>query len=88
MMGRTAEAVRACVRRRGIPRSDLKETTRVSRRPGCVFFEHAPFPTGGGLPRINSRSADVQSSLVAGKNAGNFAESAVFWQNPSRKPLL
>jgi hypothetical protein len=36
----------------------------------------------GGLPRI------VQGSLVVGKNAGNFAESAVFWQNPSLKPLL
>jgi hypothetical protein len=42
----------------------------------------------GGLSRINSRSADVQGSLVVGKNAGNFAESAVFWQNPSLKPIL
>jgi hypothetical protein len=30
----------------------------------------------------------VQGSLVVGKNAGNFAESAVYWQNPSLKPLL
>jgi hypothetical protein len=30
----------------------------------------------------------VQNSLVAGKNAGNFAESAAFCENPSRKHLL
>jgi len=42
----------------------------------------------GGLSRINPRSADVPGSLVVGKNAGNFAESAVFWQNPSLKQLL
>jgi hypothetical protein len=29
----------------------------------------------------------VQISLVAGKNAGNFADSAVFSENPSRKHL-
>ena len=30
----------------------------------------------------------VQNSLVAGKNAGNFAESASFCENPSRKHVL
>jgi hypothetical protein len=32
----------------------------------------------GGLPQTNSRSLDVQRSLVAGKNAGNLADSAAF----------
>jgi hypothetical protein len=30
---------------------------------------------------------NVQNSLVAGKNAGNFADSAFFRGNPSRKHL-
>jgi hypothetical protein len=34
---------------------------------------------------LNSRSPNAQNSLVAGKNAGNFADSAVFSANPSRK---
>jgi Metallopeptidase family M81 len=38
--------------------------------------------------RINSRSHDGQGSLVAGKNAGNFAESALFCKHPSRKHQL
>ncbi len=44
----------------------------------------------GGSPRgLISRSHDGQNSLVAGKNAGNFAESALFCENPSRKhPLI
>jgi hypothetical protein len=39
------------------------------------------------LPQTNSRSLDVQRSLVAGKNAGNLADSAAFRENPSRKHL-
>jgi hypothetical protein len=35
-------------------------------------FEHAAYPTDG-------------SSLVVGKKAGNFADSAVFCENLSRK---
>jgi hypothetical protein len=34
-----------------------------------------------------SQSPEAQNSLVAGKNAGNFAESAVIFENPSRKHL-
>jgi hypothetical protein len=52
-----------------------------------VFFEHAQFGFLGGLPRPNSRFPDVQNSLVAGKNAGNFADSAAFFKNLSRKHL-
>jgi hypothetical protein len=52
-----------------------------------VFFEHARFGFLGGLPRTNSRAPDVQNSLVAGKNAGNFAGSAAFFENQSRKHL-
>ena len=32
----------------------------------------------GGLPRINFTVPDVPNSLVAGKNAGNFAEFGRF----------
>src|SRR5271155_642701 len=42
----------------------------------------------GGLPRIEiSQSPEGQNSLVAGKKAGNFFDSAVFCENPSRKHL-
>src|SRR5271167_1856924 len=37
--------------------------------------------------RINSRSHDGQNSLVVGKNAGNFAESAFSCEHLSRKHL-
>jgi hypothetical protein len=47
-----------------------------------VLFEHAPVPDGrrlGGLPRIEiSQPLEGQNSLLGGKNAGNFAESASF----------
>jgi hypothetical protein len=46
-------------------------------------FRACPFVTVGALLRINSRSPDVPNSLVAGKNAGNFADSAVFCENLS-----
>jgi hypothetical protein len=63
-----------------------------------VFFEHAPFPTvgcSGGSRRAspaaragsNSTSPDVRFSLLVGKNAGNFGDSAVSCENPSRKHL-
>jgi hypothetical protein len=52
-----------------------------------VFFEHAQFGFLGGLPRTNSLSTDVQNSQVAGKNAGNFADSAAFLENLSGKHL-
>ena len=42
----------------------------------------------GGLPRIEiSQSPEGLNSLVAGKKAGNFCDSAVFCENPSRKHL-
>src|SRR5271169_5424483 len=42
----------------------------------------------GGLPRIEvSQSPEGPDSLVAGKNAGNFFDSAVFCENLSRKHL-
>ncbi|HEY1628549.1 MAG TPA: hypothetical protein VGL41_02035 [Roseiarcus sp.] len=42
----------------------------------------------GGLPWIEiSQALEGQSSLLVGKNAGNFAESASFHENPSRKHL-
>jgi hypothetical protein len=34
-----------------------------------------------------SQPPEAPNSLVAGKNAGNFAESAFFCENSSRKPL-
>jgi hypothetical protein len=37
----------------------------------------------GSIPQ----SPDVPNSLVAGKNAENFADSAVFCEHPSRKHL-
>jgi hypothetical protein len=49
-----------------------------------------PFPGNrfpGGLPRSNSQPPDGQNSLLVGKNAGNFAESASFLRNPSQKQL-
>ncbi|HEY3719241.1 MAG TPA: hypothetical protein VGL41_03780, partial [Roseiarcus sp.] len=76
MMGRTAEAARryAC--------TGVEFAVPISRiRRGCrgtldAYFSNIPVPDlrrlRGGLPRTNSRSADVQSSLLAGKNAGNF----------------
>jgi hypothetical protein len=43
----------------------------------------------GGLPRIEiSQSLEGQDSLVVGKNAGNFAESALSCEHPSRKHQL
>ena len=42
----------------------------------------------GGLPRIEiSQSPEGQNSLVAGKKAGNFFDSAVFCESLSRKHL-
>src|SRR5271155_2412797 len=55
-----------------------------------MSFERARFPEDrlvGGLPRINSRVPDAPNSLAAGKNAGNFFDSAVFCENLPRKPL-
>jgi hypothetical protein len=63
-----------------------------------VFFEHAPLPTGGssgGSRRASSAaragtkstSSDVAFSLLAGKKAGNFGDSAVQFENLSRKHL-
>jgi hypothetical protein len=51
-------------------------------------FEHARFRTVQGLPRTQSRSPDVENSLLAGKNAGNFPDSALSCENPSLKYLL
>jgi hypothetical protein len=34
-----------------------------------------------------SQYPEAPNSLVAGKKAGNFADSAVFWENPSRKHM-
>src|SRR5271163_2119547 len=54
-------------------------------------FRACPVPGGprlAGLPRIEiSQSLEGQNSLVVGKNAENFVESALFCQNPSRKHL-
>jgi hypothetical protein len=54
-------------------------------------FRACPVPDGrrlGGLPWIEiSQSLGGQSSLVVGKNAGSFAESALFCEHPSRKHL-
>src|SRR5271156_4580332 len=54
-------------------------------------FRACPVPGGrrlAGLPRIEiSQSLEGQNSLVVGKNAGNFVESALFCENPSRKHL-
>jgi hypothetical protein len=52
-----------------------------------VFFEHAQFGFLGGRPRIKSQSRYVRNTLVAGKNAGNFADSAALCENPSQKYL-
>jgi hypothetical protein len=52
-------------------------------------FRPSPVSDGrrlGDLQRIEiSQSLESQNSLVVGKNAGNFAESAHFCENPSRK---
>jgi len=40
----------------------------------------------GGLP-ADSRLPDVPNSLLVGKKAGNFADSAFFRESPSRKHL-
>src|SRR5271170_1383498 len=54
-------------------------------------FRACPVPGGrrlAGLPWIEiSQSLGGQDSLVVGKNAGNFVESALFCENPSRKYL-
>jgi hypothetical protein len=47
----------------------------------CVFV-HAPFPNGR-LP--NSQPPGVSNSLLVGKNAGNFGDSAFFRESSSRK---
>ena len=55
-----------------------------------MFFEHARSRGRllGGSPRIGiSQSPEGRDSLVAGKNAGNFFDSAVFCENLSRKHL-
>jgi hypothetical protein len=49
----------------------------VSAAPDACFSS-MPVLDVGALLRINSRFPDVPNSLVAGKNAGNFADSAVF----------
>src|ERR1700679_3257995 len=41
-----------------------------------------------GLPGTNSRSTDGENSLVAGKNAGNFTDSALSCENMSLKHRL
>src|SRR5271170_632453 len=46
-----------------------------------------PSAPGRRAARTNSRYHDSQNSLVAAKNAGNFAESALFCENLSRKHL-
>jgi hypothetical protein len=51
-------------------------------------FRACPFPTVGASATRhadNSRSHDGHNSLVAGKNAGNFTDSAPFCEHPSRK---
>jgi len=55
---------------------------RLSSIPGS-----RPSAPGRLAARIDSRSHDGQNSLVAGKNAGNFSDSAVFLENPYRKRL-
>src|SRR5271156_6848430 len=54
-------------------------------------FRACPVPdvgSLGGLPRIEfSQSPEGPDSLAAGKNAGNFFDSAVFCENLSRKQL-
>jgi hypothetical protein len=52
-------------------------------------FRACPVPDGrllGGLPRVVF-TVEGHNSLVAGKNAGNFADSAVFRENTSQKHL-
>ena len=72
--------------RQGASRTARRECLRP--RASCVFSipvpDSRPFVAA---PRINSRSPDVPNSLVAGKNAGNFADLAVFCGNPSRKHM-
>ena len=54
-----------------------------------MHFEHAPNSTPvGSLAACrgsSSQSPDVPNSLGAGENAGNFADSAFFRENESRK---
>src|SRR5271170_3687792 len=58
----------------------LCEATARSRA-GCVFFERVPVPDSRllrGSPRISSTISGASNSLLVGKNAGNFADSAAF----------
>ena len=54
-------------------------------------FEHAPFPTAGSVAaRLGSilQSSAAPNSLVAGKNAGNFAESARWVHFVGTPPII
>ncbi|HEY3718882.1 MAG TPA: hypothetical protein VGL41_01950 [Roseiarcus sp.] len=54
-----------------------------------MFFEHLSVQDrrllGGSHPNYILHSPDGPNSLLAGKNAGNFFDSASFRENPSRK---
>jgi hypothetical protein len=43
-----------------------------------VFFDHAQFGFLGGFRRTNSRTLDVQNSLVAGKMPGISPNQSIF----------
>jgi hypothetical protein len=54
------------------------------------IFRACPFPTVGSSAACRGsilQDPEGQNSLVAGKNAGNFADSAVFRENTSQKHL-
>jgi hypothetical protein len=71
-------------------RHDCKRDIWIRTLLMMSFWSMPPFPDRrflGGLPRANSRSPDGHNSLLAGKKAGNFAETASFLRNPSPKPL-
>jgi hypothetical protein len=56
----------------------------LDAREHDAHFSSMPVPDGrllGGLPRSILQYPEGQNSLVAGKNAGNFADSAVFREN-------
>jgi hypothetical protein len=44
-----------------------------------------PDRLGDFAARIDSQPRDGHNSLAAGKNAGNFSDSALFCEHPSRK---
>ena len=69
-----------------VMQSSIKSTDAHGSSEHDACFSSMPVGSWATSPRrLISQSHDGQNSLVAGKNAGNFAKSALFCEHPSRK---